>query len=273
MTSTEGIGVDVLQPVDSQSAIALYRQIADQLAAAIRGARAGTRLPSEPEIVTRLGVSRATATQALRDLEQRGLVYRRQGKGTFVADSARVIRTDRTSALPSFSEDLRKAGRTTRERVIALEIVSAPEEIAAALRLRARQDVWRIERVIVGDDEPVVHLTSWLPCAVFSTLTVAAVENSSLYEQLLLADGSSGRPCFADEQWSAAIVPSRTSSLLEVSRGTPVMRVVRIAYLHDTTPAEHSVAYVRGETFAVSMQIDAHHHLAEGLPHLSDFTP
>lgn len=272
MNQGRAIGVDVLRAVDSTSAVALYRQIAEQLAAAIRGADPGTRLPSEPEIVTRLGVSRATATQALRDLEQRGLVYRRQGKGTFVANPGPVIRTDRTSVLPSFSEDLRKAGRTTHERVIVLGIVPAPDEVATALGLRPRQDVWHVERVIVGDDEPAVHVSSWLPCAVFGELTGPAIEGSSLYEQLRRPDGSSGRPCFANEQWSATVAPSPTAALLELSPGMPVMRVVRTAYLHDTTPAEHSVSHVRGETFAVSMQIDAHEHLAQ-VPHLSDATP
>ena len=273
MSVPEAIGVDILRSVDPRAGVALYRQIADQLAEAIIVATRGTRLPSEPEIVTRLGVSRATATQALRDLEQRGLVYRRQGKGTYVASTGPVLRSDRTTTLPSFSEDLRQAGRSTYEQVVVLEILPAQPDVAAALGLRPRQDVWQAERVIVSDGTPVVHVTSWLPCAAFEQLTRDGIEATSLYEQLTRPDGSSGRPCFAKERWSAAAAPARTASMLELPRSTPVMRVVRTAFLHDTTPAEHSVAYVRGETFAVEMEIDAHHHLATGVPHLSDVQP
>jgi len=263
------IGVDVFDPIDPLSPVARYRQISDRLASMITDADPGTRVPSEPEIVARLGVSRATATQALRDLEQRGLVVRRQGKGTFVAESERAIRTNRTGTLPSFSEDLRKAGRSTRERVIALDVVGAPEDVATALAIPAGHDVWRVERVIVGDDEPVVHLISWLPCAVFGTLTRTGIEQTSLYEQLRTTDGSPLRPCAADESWSAETAPAATATLFELPKNRPVMRVVRTAFLHDGTAAEHSIAYVRGETFAVSMRIDAHNHAGRSLGQLS----
>jgi GntR family transcriptional regulator len=258
--SDDGLGAELLHPIDPASPVPRYRQISDQIATLVLDVRPGVRLPSEYEIVSRLGVSRATATQALRDLEQRGLVYRRQGRGTFVADTDRAIRTNQPGILPSFSEDLRKAGRSTRERVIALEIVPARDEVASALNVLDGDDVWRVERVIVSDDEPVVHVTSWLPCAVFSTLTRAAIEASSLYEQLATIDGSPGRPCFADEHWSAAPAPTTTAPLLELAPGMPVMRVVRTAYLHDQTPAEYVISYVRGETFAVSIRIDSHNH-------------
>ncbi|HLN65531.1 MAG TPA: GntR family transcriptional regulator, partial [Symbiobacteriaceae bacterium] len=45
----------------------------------------GARLPPEPGLMRRFGVSRITISQALRDLAGEGLVVRRQGKGTFVS--------------------------------------------------------------------------------------------------------------------------------------------------------------------------------------------
>ncbi|PVW02186.1 hypothetical protein DEA06_16050 [Microbacterium sp. Gd 4-13] len=256
----EALGADVLRDLDTDSHVSRYRQIADQLAAVILDQRPGVRLPSEFEIVQRLSVSRATATQALRDLEQRGLVIRRQGRGTFVADSSRAIRSNRAGILPSFSEDLRAAGRQTREQVITLEVVGAPSEVAATLGLIAGDDVWRVERLIVSDGDPVVHLTSWLPCALVPTLTRSAIEQGSLYEQLEKIEGSPGRPCSADEQWTAASALTETATLLAVPRHTPVMRVSRTAYLHDQRAVEYSISYVRGEIFAVSLHIDAHSH-------------
>ncbi len=175
MSPVAAIPVNVLSPVDATSSVARYRQIADRLASHVMDARPGTRLPSEPEIVAHLGVSRATATQALRELERRGLVIRRQGKGTFVADTERAIRTNEARALPSFSEDLHRAGRSTRERVIALEIVAADDEIVAHLGVPLGADVWRAERVIVSDGEPVVHLTSWLPREMYPSLTRSGI--------------------------------------------------------------------------------------------------
>jgi GntR family transcriptional regulator len=265
----ESLAVDALGPLDPDSPVARYRQISNQLAALIADERAGVRLPSEFDLVAHLGVSRATATQALRDLEHRGLVYRRQGRGTFVADADRAIRSNRAASLPSFSEDLRAAGRTTRERVIAIENVEAPADVAASLAISAGDAVWRIERIIVGDGEPVVHVLSWLPAALFEPLDATEIENSSLYEQLRTTTGTAGRPSIADEQWSAASAPPDTARLLELSKGTPVMRVVRTAYLSDQTPAEFVVSYVRGETFAVSIHIDSGRDLSRVLSQMA----
>lgn len=261
--------VNSLSPLDGDSPVARYRQISDQLARLMQDARPGSRLPSEHELVHHLGVSRATATQALRDLEQRGLVHRRQGRGTFVADTDRAIRSNGTGTLPSFSEDLRASGKVTSERVISFEAVVAPADVAAVLALSGTALVWRVERVIVGDGEPVAHVTSWLPHSLYPVLESSAIESSSLYEQLAITSGPAGRPCFADEQWSAASVPPAVAPLLEVPRGVPVMRVTRTAYLHDDVPAEFVVSHVRGETFAVSMRIDAHHHPGRVLGRLS----
>jgi len=68
---------------------AKYAEIAREIRAEIASGKYGTagRLPSESQLVTRFGVSRPTAAQALRILEQEGLVERRPGSGTFVIQS------------------------------------------------------------------------------------------------------------------------------------------------------------------------------------------
>lgn len=273
MNPESRISVDEIQPLDKDSPLARYSQISDQLARLMQDSRPGSRLPSEHEIVHRLGVSRATATQALRDLEKRGLVYRLQGRGTFVADTDRAIRYALSGILPSFSEDLRKSGRSTNERMISFGAVAAPADIATTLRLTADDLAWRVERVIASNGEPVVHLTSWIPQRNAPALEPAAIESSSLYEQLSTTEGSAGRPCAADEQWSAASAPADTAALLGLPRGVGLMRVTRTAFHHDQSPAEFVVSYVRAETFAVSISIDAHHHSGRALHQLAVVVP
>lgn len=55
--------------------------------------KVGDRLPSEPELITKYGVSRATVREAIIALEQEGWVRRLQGKGTFVNERPKVHRT------------------------------------------------------------------------------------------------------------------------------------------------------------------------------------
>jgi DNA-binding transcriptional MocR family regulator len=72
--------------LDRGASPVLYRQLSDQLAAAIgrRELTAGDRLPSERDLAVALGISRTTAVNAYRELEARGLVRGYVGQGTFV---------------------------------------------------------------------------------------------------------------------------------------------------------------------------------------------
>jgi GntR family transcriptional regulator of arabinose operon len=55
--------------------------------------KVGDRFPSEPELISRYGVSRATVREAIISLEQEGWLRRLQGKGTFVSERPKVHRT------------------------------------------------------------------------------------------------------------------------------------------------------------------------------------
>ena len=70
----------------------LYEQVADQISTWIteNGLRPGDRLPPERELAQRLGVSRATLSQALVALEVIGVVVVRHGDGTVLTERART---------------------------------------------------------------------------------------------------------------------------------------------------------------------------------------
>ena len=71
------------------SGVPFYRQVVDQMAAMIRAGQIppGERLPSVRELSAQLLVSLITIRRAYADLETAGLLVRRQGQGTFVADT------------------------------------------------------------------------------------------------------------------------------------------------------------------------------------------
>lgn len=122
--------------------VRLYEQVAEQISSWINehDLRPGDRLPPERELAARLGVSRATLSQALVALEVIGYVAVRHGDGTVVAKSpgaSRIIEAVRAHAnrLPEIIE--------TRD---ALETKIAG--LAAARRTEA--DLDRIEDALVG---------------------------------------------------------------------------------------------------------------------------
>ncbi|HEY6727034.1 MAG TPA: GntR family transcriptional regulator [Polyangiaceae bacterium] len=79
-------GLSELPPLNPGSPVPLYHQLATSLSAAITEGRfkPGERLPSEPELARRFGVTRPTVRQATRLLAERRLVEAKRGSGTFV---------------------------------------------------------------------------------------------------------------------------------------------------------------------------------------------
>ena len=111
------------------SAAARYLQVKHFILEQIAGGalRAGARVPSENQLTRALTVSRMTANRALRELAADGVLVRIAGVGTFVAEQ-------RVHAHPlevrNIADEIRARGHEWRARVVALDTLSAPRELA-----------------------------------------------------------------------------------------------------------------------------------------------
>ncbi len=87
----------------------VYMQIMDSLIDQIENGqlKPGEKLPSERDLSLQLGVSRMTVRRAINDLVTNGLVYRRQGSGTFVAEPKIE---QHANMLIGFSESMQQKG-------------------------------------------------------------------------------------------------------------------------------------------------------------------
>ena len=80
----------IIPPISAAAPGALYQQIVDGLKREISEGRLapGTALPSFRGLAEDLLVSVITVKRAYEELEREGIIYRRQGLGTFVSDTA-----------------------------------------------------------------------------------------------------------------------------------------------------------------------------------------
>lgn len=101
----------------------------------------GERIPPERELATVLGVSRATLREALLELELKGLVSRRPGRGTVVQAAAPEIQAER------LSEALR-AARADFAQVMELRITVEPAVAALAAGKVTAEDLARLEAIL-----------------------------------------------------------------------------------------------------------------------------
>jgi GntR family transcriptional regulator len=211
-----------------EGAVPLYRQIAAHFEREIKAERVvtGDRLPSEPDLVTDLAISRATATRAFDELARLGLVVRKQGRGTFV--SATPLEHGLTE-LSSFTEITKSAGRKTGQRLLSYKELEArgtgedvdapyPQGMPLALIVRLRL----MDDEVVGIHRAAVPLL--LARRARFTESRLRRSNLSLYAGLTQQGHA---PTSAEEWLSADVSDAETGPLLGCGPGTPLMRVRR----------------------------------------------
>ncbi|MEA4999395.1 MAG: GntR family transcriptional regulator [Candidatus Limiplasma sp.] len=142
-------------PLEKKSQNPLYQQLMRRLQNDVVAGvyPAGGRIPSEQVLRDTYGVSRVTVRKAMLDLVQEGLLVRKQGKGTFVAD-ARLKRD--LHHITSFSDACAGMGRVAASRVVELKRETARTEDVERLQLPAGCDVLELCRLRLCDGEPVM---------------------------------------------------------------------------------------------------------------------
>ena len=80
-----------------------------------------------------VSVPPAEVKQALAALVSEGLLYRKQGKGTFVTEKASQTKSVK---LTGFTEDLFSEGHQAEVKILEIRPVPAPDRIAAAPAVR-----------------------------------------------------------------------------------------------------------------------------------------
>jgi GntR family transcriptional regulator len=222
----------------------LYSIIASRAERLIRsGAWApGTRLPPERELCELLDVSRATLRQALGELENRGLISRHQGRGTFVTRQ----RVDAAvSGHFTISAALRAHGLTLATRVVSVAVVEAGRSVAHDLAILPGDPVVHLERVRSLSDEPLLLETTHLPAALFPGLETTDLAGRSLYDVLREDHGRLVQA--ATESLEPVILTSHEATLLQVPRHAPAMLIRRISTDQSGAIVELSHLLLRGD--------------------------
>jgi GntR family transcriptional regulator len=202
----------------------------------------GSKLPPERELATILDVSRITVRQALARLERRGYVRRVQGSGTYVAQPK--LRVDATH-LRGFYDTALSQGVAPRSRLIACSTPLASDHVRLALGLAPGARVHEIVRVRSIDGMPVVIETSFLPADLLPGFAELDLEGSSIYGLMTARYGIRG--VRATESLEAVVAGPDEAALLELSVGSPLMLVERIAWDAEGRAIEHARDLYRGD--------------------------
>ncbi len=116
----------------------------------------GDRLPTETQLAERFGLARSTVREALKRLEEEGLVDAVQGKGRFVSAVAAAIVERPITRYEGVTEMLGRLGHDVTTSVFSVSEVPADATQAQSLHVTEGTPLIRLARLRYGDGEPLV---------------------------------------------------------------------------------------------------------------------
>ena len=234
---------------DAKAATPLYLQIREILEQRIAYGEleAGDRLPSESELAKQFGVSIITIRNAVADLCKRGLLEKKQGKGTFVKKS-KVLRNG--SALYSFSQDCLSQGIVPGGRMLENSLIRMDRKTAAKLGQKPGSQGVLIERLRYADGKPVVIERCVFPLQ-YAYLLGERFDDNSLFA--FLKEKGQVVLTRSDKEIELCRATKKEGELLEVPEGTVLMLVKSVAYVNGSEPVYVGRQVMNGERFTLRL--------------------
>lgn len=229
---------------DLRSSLPLYVQLRELLREEIEKGRwkVGDQLPGENELVRKYGVARSTVRQALLDLVNEGLLYRKQGRGTFVC---RTRRMDVIEPLISYSAEMTSRGLTPGARVLKKgRCQDLPEQVVHIFG--SGTPLYYIERLRTADNVPMALEFSYIDENLVPGLDSENLEES-LYQ--ILVHKRHIQVTRVDQSICPGVCSGSEAGLLELEPGAPVLILERTIYTGEKRPFYWLKFVFRGDVY------------------------
>ena len=238
--------------IDFESAIPLYYQLGELIKQKIyhNSWKANQMILSEAKLSAMYNVSVGTVKKTIHNLVNDGILYRKQGKGTFVA---------RPNFDRGFKRFFRFAAEDEGERIvsnlhdISLENTIPTKKVRNILRLNNKGRVIFIRRVRIVKNVPHFLEDIYLPYELFPGIEEKDTTEKILYP--IFEDKYNMPVIWADEFLKPKRVTAEQAQYLEIRQGAPVISIERIAYTYGDKPIEFRSAIARGDRFGYHVKI------------------
>ena len=233
------------------AAAPLYVQVADALEGVLAETplALGSPIPAERELAEAIGVSRPTIRQALAYLEQRSLIYKRKGVGTFqIAHSI-----NRPPRLTSLYDDLVDQGLNPETVVLELSETAAAGEIAKALRVPVGAPLLLVRRLRRVAATGIALMVNYLNVSGAPAPPADVLESTGLYEILRSRYGI--ELATASQRVSARLASKEEAQTLGHAMPCSLLSVARITFDVAGRGVEYATILYPGETEVVEMSL------------------
>jgi GntR family transcriptional regulator len=196
--------------------------------------RPGEALPSETRLAQRYGVSIGTLRKAIDELVAEGVVVRRQGSGTYIAQhGANRLMFHFFHVVPREGEK-----QYPKTSTLSFRRARADADEAARLGIVAGDPVLRIRNLLSLAEQPVILDDLVLPQRLFPDLSekILSARDNTIYHLYQTRYGIN--VLRTGERLRASLADAEVARLLGVKRGAPLLEIHRIAYTYHNAPVE-----------------------------------
>ena len=194
------------------------------------------QLPSEASIAKTLGVSRNTLREAYVSLENEGVIVRRHGIGTFVAQAPYI--SDSLNDFLPFAQIIENVGYTPIFKTLSIEHVKAPSDVADELDVPVSTSIFRIKRIVLADQQPAIYVEDYL-----SPFVDAGSVDWDHFEGNMVEVLSSifGTPLHQiQSRIRAAALHAEISECMQLPEDTAVLSIGSTIFAEDNKPVTYS---------------------------------
>jgi len=238
--------------IDPQNALPLYHQLYEILHDKILNHewQPGDLIPAEFELTEKFQVSRITIRRVLDMLAKEGLVKRERGRGTFVAEPRLEHGLSR---IVNFTEDMIHRGFKPSTRVIFAGVVPASDYIAERLDIEEGEELVRLDRLRLADNEPMCVEHSYLIHKYVPNILKKDFSKISLSKHKAAEYGI--RWIRATQVIEAILSPPDLSHELDIKTNSALLYIERVSFSQKNLPIEFLRAYYRADRYTLHNEL------------------
>ncbi|MDD3224552.1 MAG: GntR family transcriptional regulator [Clostridium sp.] len=205
----------------------------------------GDAIPTERELCEIQGVSRMTVNKAIMSLVNEGILYREQGKGTFVSTPKEK---QELTKLKGFTEEMKEKGLKTETKILHFEKKIATKKIKTVLKLpEGENEVIEVKRLRSIENDPIAVENVWLPYYLFKDMTQDMIEGKSLYSTF--RDKYKFKLYRAKQTIEPIMLNEYESKLLNQNDNSLALMFIRVTYDKNNVPLEYTRAINRSDKY------------------------
>jgi len=194
-------------------------------------------IPTEAEIAKIHKVSIGTVKKGILNLINEGYLYRVQGKGTFVAGTSLAREQLRYH---HFFKNFESEEAKFQMRFLSLKTSKCPKPLHRFLKIEVQGRVYKLERLCLSDNQPMIHIISYLPMEIFPKFEKLSEKHFERIPLYALIEEKYGLPTMSNHELICAIqADANLAGVLNVTEGKPLLRIEMISYTYRETPYEY----------------------------------